>query len=137
MLLSDMGRVFFSVIEDTSFAHDALAGGSTAASNLAKYGSGSFRNTRDNFVLAAAKLGLSRRDIHPCVTFFAPVSVNADGAFTWDESKRKKGDFVDLRAEMNLFVALSNCPHPMDPCTEYAPQPVEAIKFRALGPFAR
>ena len=25
------------------------------------------------------------------------------------------GDFVDLRAEMDLLVALSNCPHPLDP----------------------
>lgn len=134
LLLSDMGRVVFSVIEDTSFAHDVLAGGSTAATNLAKYGSGFFRNTRDNFVLAAAKLGLSRRDIHPCITFFAPVGVNAEGAFVWHDNKRKAGDFVDLRAEMNLYVAFSNCPHPLDPLPEYAPQAVEVIKFRTPAP---
>ena len=87
----------------------------------AKYGEGPFRNTRDNFILAAGKLGLDRRDVHPCVSFFAPVAIDADGAFLWTEGRRQQGDFVDLRAEMDLFVALSNCPHPLDPAPTYAP----------------
>ena len=33
VILSDMGRVFLSLIEDTSGAHDLLAGGSTPASD--------------------------------------------------------------------------------------------------------
>jgi uncharacterized protein YcgI (DUF1989 family) len=72
VLLSDMGRALFSITEDTSAAHDAVVGGSTAATNEAKYGKGSFRNTRENFILAAGKLGLDRRDVTSCVTFFAP-----------------------------------------------------------------
>jgi len=131
VLLSDMGRVLLSVIEDTSFAHDALMGGSTAASNLAKYGDGPFRNARDNFIRAAGKLGLDRRDIAPCVTFFAPVAVDPAGRFVWEAGRRKAGDFVDLRAEMDLDVAVSNCPHPLDPEQTYAPGPIEAIRFRA------
>ena len=35
VILSDMGRVFLSLIEDTSGAHDLLVGGSTPASALA------------------------------------------------------------------------------------------------------
>jgi urea carboxylase-associated protein 2 len=131
LILTDMGRVAFSLIEDTSGAHDTLVGGSTAASNRAAYGEGSYRNTRDNFIGAAAKLGLDRRDIPPCVTFFAPVSVADDGGFVWDATRRRAGDFVDLRAELNLFVALSNCPHPLDPAPAYMPAAVDAILFRA------
>lgn len=134
LILTDMGRVAWSIIEDTSGAHDTLAGGSTADSNRAAYGAGAHRNTRDNFIRAAAKLGLDRRDIPPCVTFFAPVSVADDGHFTWDAGKRRAGDFVDLRAELNLVVALSNCPHPLDPVPEYAPTPIEVILFRADPP---
>ena len=131
LILTDMGRVAWSITEDTSGAHDALAGGSTAASNRTTHGEGPYRNTRDNFVAAAAKLGLDRRDIPPCITFFAPVGVSADGSFSWDEGKRRAGDFVDLRAEQNLVVALSNCPHPLDPATAYAPAPVEIVLYRA------
>lgn len=129
VILSDMGKVVFSVTEDTSGAHDALVGGSTAASNARKYG-GDFRNTRDNFILAAGKLGLARADLPQPVTFFAPVETDADGGFVWNEAKRAKADFVDLRAEMDLLVALSNCPHPLDPAKDYAPGAIELVRFR-------
>jgi uncharacterized protein len=131
VILSDMGRAMFSIVEDTSFLHDTLAGGSTAATNAARYGELPTRNTRDNFVLAAGKLGLDRRDVMPCVSFFAPVSLDAAGRFAWNANGRSAGDFVDLRAEMELLVALSNCPHPLDPAPVYDPQPVEVIGYAA------
>ncbi|HEX8417892.1 MAG TPA: DUF1989 domain-containing protein, partial [Methylobacterium sp.] len=60
VLFSDMGRVMLSLIEDSCGAHDALAGGSNAASNAARYAGGPYRNTRDNLVIAALKAGLDR-----------------------------------------------------------------------------
>ncbi|VIO78607.1 urea amidolyase associated protein UAAP1 [Bradyrhizobium ivorense] len=136
VLLSDMGRALLGITEDTSAAHDAVVGGSTAATNAAKYGDGPFRNTRDNFILAASKLGLDRRDVHPCVSFFAPVAIDADGKFIWSEQRRQKGDFVDLRAEMDLLVALANCPHPLDPANTYPQADVEIVRYRAGAPAA-
>ena len=35
---------------------------------------------------------------------------------------------------MNLLVAVSNCPHPVDPVASYAPGPIEAVRFRAPAP---
>jgi uncharacterized protein len=131
VILSDMGRVLFSLIEDSCAAHDTLVGGSSAVSNAARYGAADTRNTRDNFILAAGKLGLGRRDVVPCISFFAPVSVDADGRFQWEANRCHAGDFVDLRAEMDLLVALSNCPHPLDPAPMYAPDAVEAVRYRA------
>ena len=55
IILSDMGHVLLGIIEDTSGAHDTLVGGSTAAD----FGGSSRRNTRENFILAAGKLGLN------------------------------------------------------------------------------
>ncbi|MDA9445646.1 MULTISPECIES: urea amidolyase associated protein UAAP1 [unclassified Bradyrhizobium] len=136
VLLSDMGRALLAITEDTSAAHDAVVGGSTAATNHAKYGDGNFRNTRDNFILAAMKLGLDRRDVHPCVSFFAPVGIDAGGKFVWSEGRREKRDFVDLRAEMDLILALSNCPHPLDPAKTYPQGSVEIVRYRANAPAA-
>jgi uncharacterized protein len=136
VVFSDMGRVLFSVIEDSSGAHDGLVGGSTAASNLARYGEG-FRNARDNLVIAAGKLGLDRRDIPSALTFFAPVRVQQDGTFVWRPELSNAGrDFIDLRAEMDLLVALSNCPHPLDPSPAYASSPVNLTRYRAPAPAA-
>jgi len=87
-----MGRVLLSVTEDTSGAHDALLGGSTAASNRRRYGDQTLRNSRDNFVLAVAKHGLGRRDIPPCITFFAPVRTDEAGRFAWHQDAAKPGD---------------------------------------------
>lgn len=129
VIFSDMGRVLLSIVEDSCACHDALTGGSTPRSNARRYGE-AHRNTRDNFLLAAQKLGLGERDVPPCLSFFAPVRVDGDGRFQWHEDRRAGGDFVDLRAEMDLLVALSNCPHPLDPAPDYAPPAVEAIRFR-------
>lgn len=133
VIFSDMGRVMLSIVEDSGAFHDALVGGSSAASNARRYGGG-FRNTRDNFLLAAQKLGLGPRDIPPCLTFFAPVRTDSDGRFLWHEDKRQAGDYVDLRAEMDLLLVLSNCPHPLDPTPVYDPAPVAIVRFKAGPP---
>jgi uncharacterized protein len=129
VILSDMGHVFLSLIEDTSGAHDLMVGGSTPASTLAAFGT-TTRNSRENFIAAAAKIGLGPRDIPPCVTFFAPVSVDSSGRFVWNAARKQSGDFVDLRAEMDVVLVLSNCPHPLDPARPAASQPIALIRFQ-------
>ncbi len=142
LLFSDMGRVLFSIVEDSSGAHDVLAGGLNAAGVARKYGRDlTLRNTRTNFVLAAGKFGLDPRDIPPFISFFAPVIVADDGALNWRDGVRKPGDFVELRAEMDLLVAISNCPHPLDPAPTYTAGPVDISVLAALpldeGDFCR
>jgi uncharacterized protein len=136
VLFSDMGRVMLSIIEDSCGAHDAIAGGSTPGSVRALSGNAPQRNTRDNFLLAAGKHGLSRRDVPPCISFFAPVVAGPDRRLSWAAERRRKDDYVDLRAEMDLLIALSNCPHPLDPDALSEPPAIEAVRFRAPPPAA-
>ncbi len=132
VLFSDMGRVMLSVTEDSSGgAHDVLLGGSTAASSAARYPGAVTRNTRDNLVLLAGKFGLSRRDIPMALSLFAPVRVRDDGSFAWQADLLSAGNYVDLRAEMDLLVGLSNTPHPLDPAPLYDPPPVTVTRYRA------
>ena len=126
VLLSDMGRVLLSITADTCGRHDALVGGSTAATNARRYGRPGLRNTRDNLLLAAAKYGLSRRDVSPCFTLFARVGTDDAGHLLW-QGAGAPGEAVDLRAEMDLLVVLSNCPHPLDDSPDYAPAAIEAL----------
>lgn len=42
------------------------------------------------------------------------------------------GEWLELRAEMDLMIALSNCPHPMDPKAGEVPAPVEITKLKAV-----
>lgn len=133
LLLSDMGKVLMSVLEDKSGTHDAFCGASNAASNAAKYGDGDnwgpHPNARDRFLLAAAKFGLGRKDVHPCINWFKGVTILPDGA-TRLVSARAQGQSVTLRAEMDVVVILANCPHVLDPRRDYVVSPVRALAWR-------
>jgi urea carboxylase-associated protein 2 len=130
VLFSDMGRVMASIVEDSSGRHDTLAGGSVPKG----VGAGE-RNSRTNFLLAAAKLGLGPRDVPPCITFFAGLETDEAGKLRWIADCVAKGDWVELRADMDLLVALSNCPHPLAP-NAAAAGPVE-LTVRAGEPADR
>ncbi|MDB5871556.1 MAG: hypothetical protein JWQ07_998 [Ramlibacter sp.] len=131
VIYTEMGRVALSIIEDTSAAHDPLMGPTTSESVKSIPGAGEARNSRDNFLKAAAKLGLSRRDVPACINFFAPVGVAESGRFIWREGQRSAGDFVDLRAEMDLWLVISNAGHPLDPNKKAVPSPIDVVRFTA------
>ncbi len=134
LLLSDMGRVLMSILDDDTRGHDALCGPSNAASNARAYGDGANHgphpNARDRFVIAAAKYGLGRKDIHASIAWFKPVRVSADGALAIDVGPFQPGRAVTLRAEMNIIVILANCPHVRDPRPDYTVTPARAIAWR-------
>jgi urea carboxylase-associated protein 2 len=134
VIYTEMGRVALSIIEDTSGAHDPLVGPTTEESMETGLGPSAARNSRDNFFAAAAKFGLTRRDVPPCINFFAPVGIAADGRFGWHPERRRPGDFIDLRAEMDLLVVVSNAGHPLDPAVQALPAPVDVIQFVAPLP---
>lgn len=127
VILSDMGRAMLSLTEDSSGAHDVLTGGSTAADVAPRA-----RNCRDNMVLAAAKLGLGRRDLPAVLTLFAPVRVDEAGRPGWRGALLSGRDWVELRAEMDLLLALSNTRHPLDPAT--GPEPSASLTLLAARP---
>ncbi|HTH95924.1 MAG TPA: urea amidolyase associated protein UAAP1 [Stellaceae bacterium] len=138
VLFSDMGRVMFSITDDTAEGwHDTLTGGSSPASPLADPttpGNPIARNTRDNLRLGAAKLGLSRRDLAPALGFFTPIRTDDKGGFLWQKGKIQPGAHVDLRAEMDMLIAVSNCPHPLAPKEESIPKPIRALLWRSPPP---
>ena len=133
LLLSDMGKVLMSIVEDTSGRHDAFCGGSNAASNAARYGDGAnwgpHPNARDRFLLATAKFGLGRKDIHACMNWFKGVAIEADGTTRFDGAAAA-GAQVTLRAEMDVIVMLANCPHVLDPRAAYTVTPAQVMAWR-------
>ncbi len=118
LLLSDMGRVLASIAADDAGTHDAFCGASNEASNRRHYGegrnSGAYPNARDRLLLGAAKHGLGRRDVHPCINLFKGVRIEADGSTTAQLGPFAPGRSLLLRAEMALIVVIANCPHVLD-----------------------
>ncbi|PZO40500.1 MAG: urea carboxylase [Pseudanabaena frigida] len=135
LLYSDMGRVLFSITEDTCGSHDTLSGCSNAATNSAKYGEDSFyRSARDNFLLALAKRNMGKRDIMPNVNWFSHVAVDGKGNLVWAEQVAQAGDFIDLRAEMNVLAVISNTPHVLDPSAVYDPKTIQVTVWKSPAP---
>jgi len=131
VLYSDMGRVLCSVVADSVGWHDTLSGHGRAEHVQQKFGAGSYqalrndfyRNTRDNFLIELGKYELGKRDLGPNVNFFVKVGIDEQGNIAWQKNSAA-GGFVELRAELNTLVVLSNTPHPLDPSPSYAPKPV-------------
>jgi urea carboxylase-associated protein 2 len=134
LLLSDMGRVLMSIVHDDAGTHDAFCGPSTAATNQAKYGEGSnssaFPNGRDRLVLGAAKHGLQKRDVHPCINLFKGTRIEANGQINPLVGPYEAGRSVVVRAEMNVIVVIANCPHVLDPRDQWNVSPLRATAWR-------
>ncbi|MCJ1961573.1 urea amidolyase associated protein UAAP1 [Novosphingobium mangrovi (ex Hu et al. 2023)] len=135
LLLSDMGRVLMSLVEDEAETHDCFCGVSNAKLSAAKYGKGQepapyFSNGRDRFLNGVAKHGLGPRDVHPCVNLFKGVRVEDDGVVTPLTGPFDAGRSVILRAEMDVIVVIANCPHVMDPREEWSCTPLRATAWR-------
>ena len=75
-IMSNEGRVMLRVTADTCGLHDTSAGACSCESNTVRFGHGTkyLYACRENFLIEAAKLGMSKRDIVPNLNFFMNVS---------------------------------------------------------------
>jgi uncharacterized protein YcgI (DUF1989 family) len=99
--------------------------------NRIRYGVAGTRNCRDNFAMALASWGLNARQIPNAFVPFMRVVVEADGTMEIKEPTSLPGDFYDLRAEMDLLVAVSNCPQERNPCNGFNPTPMGIIIYES------
>lgn len=131
-LYSDMGRIFCSIVADTSGWNDTVCGNSTKAGVAARWGEVSYQthrndwqqNGRDSFLVEAAKYGLGRRDLAANVNWFSKVATGETGALLFDRSAAQPGAAVELRFEMDTLVLFHTCPHPLDDSPSYPRKPV-------------
>ena len=131
-LYSDMGRIFCSIVSDTSGWHDSVCGNTTKAAVAEKWGETSYQANRNDwqqngyhsFLVEAAKYGLGRRDLAGNVNWFSKVVVADDGAMALDASAAKAGASVELRFEMDTLVLFHTCPHPLNRSPAYPRKPV-------------
>jgi uncharacterized protein len=134
LLLSDMGRVLLSVLEDDAGTHDVFCGASNEAANSRRYGCGAnwgaHPNARDRLLLGAAKYGLGRKDVHPCINWFKGVRIAPDGATQLEVGPFRGGRAVILRAEMDVILVIANCPHVLDSRPIYSVTPARLSAWR-------
>jgi hypothetical protein len=77
--------------------------------------------------------GLSKRDIAHNINFFMNVPVTPDGKLEFADGLSAPGKYVEMVAEMNVIVLISNCPQLNNPCNAYNPTPIEVIIWGAAS----
>jgi urea carboxylase-associated protein 1 len=131
VLLSNEGNPMLTIIADTCGRHDTLGGACSAESNTVRYALDKrhMHSCRDSFLLALAEWdnGMSKRDLSSNINFFMNVPVTPDGKLTFEDGISEAGRYVEMRAEMDVLVLISNCPQLNNPCNAYNPTPVEVL----------
>ena len=131
-LLSNLGNPMLTIVADTCGRHDTLGGACATESNTVRYAleKRCMLACRDSWMLAIAEheeLGLNKRDITHNINFFMNVPITSEGGLTFEDGISAPGKYVELRAEMDVIVLVSNCPQLNNPCNGYDPTPIEVL----------
>ncbi len=134
-LLSSEGRAMLSIVADTCGRHDTIGGACSAESNQVRYAVDKkyMHNCRDSFLLALSRYGrgMGKRDLASNINFFMNVPVTPAGGLSFEDGVSGPGRYVELRAEMDILVLISNCPQLNNPCNAYNPTPIRLLAWNA------
>jgi urea carboxylase-associated protein 1 len=134
-LYSNFGNVMLTIIADTCGRHDTIGGACSAESNTTRYAleKYSMHSCRDSFLHALAHdpvcklLGMSKRDIPSNINFFMNVPVSKEGGLDFADGLSAPRKYVEMKAEMDVIVLISNCPQLNNPCNAYNPTPIRLL----------
>ena len=128
-LLTNMGKRMLTITADTCGRHDTLGGACATESNTVRYAleKKCMHACRDSWMLAVGEneqFGISKRDITHNINFFMNVPVTEQGGLTFADGISEAGKYVEMQAEMDVIVLISNCPQLNNPCNAYNPTPI-------------
>jgi len=130
VLYSNLGKPMLTISADTCGRHDTLGGACAQESNTVRYALDKryMHSCRDNFLRASLHDGrLEKRDIGANINFFMNVPVTPEGGLTFEDGISAPGKYVELRAETDVIVLISNCPQLNNPCNGWNPTPAEVL----------
>jgi uncharacterized protein len=138
-LISTQRNVLLTIVADTCGRHDTLGGACSAESNMVRYSIDKrpMHACRQSFLKGALlwseKAGrvFDKRDLTANINFFMNVPVTVGGALNFADGVSGAGKYVELRAEMDVLIVISNCPQLNNPCNAYNPTPVQVLIWDA------
>ena len=127
------GDALATIVADTCGRHDTIGGACSRESNVVRYGEHTRHQhaCRATFLRQAIGWGrgleqrlLTARDLTHNINFFMNVPLTPEGGLTFEDGVSAPGKYVELRAERDLLVLVSNCPQLNNPCNGYNPTPI-------------
>ena len=128
-LLTQNGNLLMTITEDLCGRHDTLGGACSQESNMVRYDIDKryMHACRQTFMKYGLALGLEKRDLVHNINFFMNVPVTPEGKLTFEDGLSAPGKYLDLLADMDSLVLISNCPQLNNPCNAYNPTPVQLV----------
>jgi uncharacterized protein len=140
-LISTERHVLLTIVADTCGRHDTLGGACATESNMVRYAieKRHMHACRQSFLKGALAWAnetgreFGKRDLTANINFFMNVPVTPAGGLTFEDGVSDAGKYVELRAEMDVLIVISNCPQLNNPCNAYNPTPVQVLVWDVDG----
>lgn len=116
LIVSQVSNPMMTIVDYTNEHNLSYSSMCSEEANKVRYGVGNTRNCRDNIAMALAPWRMTRFHVPDAFKPFMRVEVDAEGNQEIKEATTVPGDYFDLRAEMDLLVAFSNCPQELNAC---------------------
>jgi uncharacterized protein YcgI (DUF1989 family) len=114
-------NVMLTVVEDTTGVHLAWNGGRCSRKIYEQFFQmPGHRNCQDNLAEALSPFGISEDDVPDVFNAFMNAEGFEEGRFDTLEPITKKGDYISMKAEMDILVGVSACPFDL----LYTPRPL-------------
>ena len=129
VLRSQHGDPLVTISEDTCGRHDTLGGACAQESNVVRYGMHTRHQhaCRETFLRYGAPHGIGARELGHNVNFFMNVPLTSGGGLTFADGVSAPHKYVQVRAERDVLVLISNCPQLNNPCNGWDPTPIRLL----------
>ncbi|WP_454815783.1 DUF1989 domain-containing protein [Labrys neptuniae] len=129
-------RATVEVVQDTCGRHDTFG----LACTMKYYddmGYPGHDSCSENFNRVLAQDGIVPRPGWPAINFFFNTQVNHDGTISADEPWSRPGDYVLMRALIDLTCAASSCADDIDPANGWNPTDIQVRVYDAHHEFPK
>ena len=116
LIVSQVSNPMMTIIDYTNENNLSYSSMCSEETNKVRYGIGNTRNCRDNIAMALRPWGMDKFDVPDAFKPFMKVEIDAEGNQEIKAADSVPGDYYDMRAEMDLLVAFSNCPQELNVC---------------------
>ena len=110
VLMSNEHTPLMTVVADDVGRHDMFYGACSREMYAMQYGADDHPNCHDNLSAALRELGIDPVFLPQPFNFFMNVEIGEAGGLSIVAPRSRPGAAIELRAEMDLAVALSACP---------------------------
>lgn len=128
-LYSTKATQLMTITADTCGVHDLISGSCSEYTNAYRYGVRGTPNCRSNFERVLTPYGIPLAEIPYSFNIFMNTPISSEGVTGIQEPKSKPGDYLDLRANVDLLIAISNCPQERNPCNGWNPTRLGVVVY--------